>query len=887
MENYYNIGAVTRFWAQSQIQLYEAFAERDIIKFRGALKHGANPLVKPPEQELCVLLQALKTPGCSAFVEACMRCSHKPTNLTDFYKKAINYACDLEDTEILFALYSSSDVKSRRKYFNLFALKSLAKKLNNQNAPDIQKRIRTVLLWGISENVPDHKEMTALDYVLENKHLNEDIKREIVKMFLSQCNIDIDTFRGGQLRRILENKYSDLILPRRISIFQSLMNRLIAGNMDVFKQQYNDNVQNINDNEKLQLLLESIKEEAHKAFDIILSKGVKYNEKANFSSTRLTGKSVQYNTLPQLFKMPALNFTPFQFACNAGNAYALEKLLQIPDIEIETNSLQQFIQLMIHRVKSSVALYQNYWDCFELLLDSPKIDINSVDQHKRTALHYAIEYQKDELIKALLRKGAYINVGKGEHELPLNSLMPSLLEEHLDDCISSNNLNMGEKEYEIKISFKNFITSQQKSEKKLKEVLTPIKCMAKSKEHCYLLQHPVISSILYLKWQKVSQIFYINLLLSLFYIASIITYIILNFQGYKHEMVLKITYICCWLGITYLIFRECVQFIVAPWKYVKKSLTNYLEILLIIFSILICYYNNRDLEVACILLLAFELLSLVGSLPIASISTHMLMLKAVCRSFAKSFIFYSIFLFTFTLCFYIKSEEHDQNQTVDPEDEFNRFSNPFLAFFKTIVMFIGEIDASNLNLNSSYSWLLFLSFIFFMTIILFNLLNGLAVSDTQAIRNQAELNGVICRIQLLSSFESVVLKRTKYLATLLKQQPFRFICKLSSHFVPDYATDIEVIFLPNDKNKICYSTAKTVKNLKMPDKDHNTTVILMENSEKLDSGGPKKSSATIDEHTSVEALKILKKKYAQHEKYPLHIMNEKLNILLQKFSLQN
>ncbi|XP_037818551.1 transient receptor potential cation channel protein painless-like [Lucilia sericata] len=831
MENYFNITDVTSFWAHSQVQLHEAFINRDIFKFRSALKQGANPLATiPTEQDVCVLFKALQTSGCSLFVEACMRCSHKPTNLNDFYKKAIHFACASEDCELLLTLYRSSDVKIRRKYFTLFALTSLAWN------------------WGISQNVPDQEEMTPLHYVVINNNLNEDIRRKIVKMFLSQSNIDIDTFRGGELRRILERKYPDVLMPMKITTVQSLKNRLIAGNLDLFVQQYTNNLNNINENEKWELLLESIIREAHKAFVVILSSGVNYNKEADFSNAHIhsnTGNS----SLSEHYEIPMTNFTAFQVACKSGNTYALEKLLQMPDIRIDDNTLQQFIPLMIYHVKFSVSLYQNYWDCFQLLLDSGKIDINSIDQHKRTALHYAIEYQKDELIKILLKKGAYINVGKGEHELPLNSLQPSLLEQHLDDCITSNNLNLGEKAYEIKISFKNFITSQQRCEKKLKEVLTPIQCMVKSKEHCYLLQHPVISSILHLKWQKVSQIFYINFLLSLFFIASIIAYIVLNFSETKHGTALNISYICSCLGITYLLLRECLQFILAPCKYLK-SFTNYLEILLIIFSILICYYKNRDLEVACILLLAFELLSLVGSLPIDSISTHMLMLKTVSKSFAKCFLFYSIFLFTFTLCFYIKSDEASKEKK-----SVNRFSDPLLAFFKTIVMFIGEIDAEDLNLNSGFNCLLFLSFIFFMTIILFNLLNGLAVSDTQAIRNQAELNGVICRSNLLSGLENVYIKWSEFICCMYN--PF--------DFVPNYTTDIEVIFRPNDKNKII--SHKTISS-----SFHNWFHYLSNR------------CPTMDKHTSVRALAILKRKSAKNEKV---IRDEKLNLILKKLSFKN
>lgn len=121
------------------------------------------------------------------------------------------------------------------------------------------------------------------------------------------------------------------------------------------------------------------------------------------------------------------------------------------------------------------------------------------------------------------------------------------------------------------------------------------------------------------------------------------------------------------------------------------------------------------------------------------------MLDAVFRSFLKSFLLYSIFVITFTLCFYIMFGKPEINAAKeddvatpsaakdDDEDdgEFSQFKSPLGALAKTIVMLTGEFDAGDLKFDTFCSYLLFLLFVFTMTIVLFNLLNGLAVSDTQ------------------------------------------------------------------------------------------------------------------------------------------------------------
>ena len=54
-------------------------------------------------------------------------------------------------------------------------------------------------------------------------------------------------------------------------------------------------------------------------------------------------------------------------------------------------------------------------------------------------------------------------------------------------------------------------------------------------------------------------------------------------------------------------------------------------------------------------------------------------------------------------------------------------------------MFTGELEFGNLPLNSPFSYVFFLLFLFLIVVVLMNLLNGLAVSDTGIIRDKAEI----------------------------------------------------------------------------------------------------------------------------------------------------
>ena len=61
-----------------------------------------------------------------------------------------------------------------------------------------------------------------------------------------------------------------------------------------------------------------------------------------------------------------------------------------------------------------------------------------------------------------------------------------------------------------------------------------------------------------------------------------------------------------------------------------------------------------------------------------------------------------------------------------------------------IIMFVGELEFSDIPINhESYlaplAYVYFLTFVFLIVVVLMNLLNGLAVSDTGIIREKAEI----------------------------------------------------------------------------------------------------------------------------------------------------
>ena len=72
-------------------------------------------------------------------------------------------------------------------------------------------------------------------------------------------------------------------------------------------------------------------------------------------------------------------------------------------------------------------------------------------------------------------------------------------------------------------------------------------------------------------------------------------------------------------------------------------------------------------------------------------------------------------------------------------------------------MFVGELEFSNIPFQSPFSYVFFLLFLFLIVVVLMNLLNGLAVSDTGLIREEAEIHAHVCRVEVIAQVEATLL----------------------------------------------------------------------------------------------------------------------------------
>ncbi len=489
--------------------------------------------------------------------------------------------------------------------------------------------------------------------------------------------------------------------------------------------------------------------------------------------------------------------TPLKAACIFGRSETLKILLQRPELDLKNAG--SFVSIV---VKNYDYKHTDHKGCLDELLKNKKIDINEHDSIGFSALHYALSRNNEDAVLKLLESGAVIEVENKYHKIALSDANPKILEKHFNNCITTNG-NYFDDNFEIHFDYTNFIPIHRNSESESSNVgeshancpdeMATIESIAESNELRQLACHPLITSFLFLKWNRLAYIFYINFILCSLFAVSYISYILTyytdviasnslqcnnatnpnqtesNIDHKTHQMASSFLRLATIILTVCLSLRELFQLAFAPKTYLK-SVENYLELMLIAFVaiILILFNSNptcerlllndwaRTIAAISILLVAYEIFHLAGSLPCWSCPIHYVMLRTVTKTFLRSLLLYAIILIAFALAFLALL--YDPSPSDSSEDETFKFSNVKSSLFKTLVMSIGEFEAGSIGFDRNpSSYFFFVAFMFIVATVLFNLLNGLAVSDTQVIKSEAELIHNIRRCQVLARYERALL----------------------------------------------------------------------------------------------------------------------------------
>jgi len=299
-------------------------------------------------------------------------------------------------------------------------------------------------------------------------------------------------------------------------------------------------------------------------------------------------------------------------------------------------------------------------------------------------------------------------------------------------------------------------------------------------DHKELLKHPMLMAILMQKWRTIKHIYFVWMFIKFLFLFFLLTIAITEGQTLKDQRQLVTKNLTVKemisnretsdLSLTYLVpFTVLLVFMITveifqlgvSFTWWRKEMKNWFQLVILALSTLLAYdlFNKDkktaelDLHILGMLLpmVFYEFLHESGYHPLAA--KYILLLDKVFKTFFSYGIIYVGLVITPAISFFLIADPNvDQADSVYPT-EFSKL----LA--KTFVMFVGEVELFDVSKSSeTFKWLeiiFFLMFIFFLAVVLMNLLNALAIVDTRELLEDAEMETLYSLLETVSFWENL------------------------------------------------------------------------------------------------------------------------------------
>ncbi|CAF4840754.1 unnamed protein product [Pieris macdunnoughi] len=449
-------------------------------------------------------------------------------------------------------------------------------------------------------------------------------------------------------------------------------------------------------------------------------------------------------------------------------------------------------------------------ECVEVLLRDGNADPNAEDYDKRTPLHAAISKSERscDIIELLVSWGAQVNIKdeygyspihlaaiegltscvetliilgadvtskskKGHTALSVivrkTPKSVAILRHNLDSGITLSTSTEANEEVQIEFDFGKLLKYSYPRE------ITYLNSLIDEGQKD-ILQHPLCLAFLFMKWKKIRKFYLARLIFSFLFVVFLSIYVLTAVVKTCHGKYAKkydVPNELCqrqsllgdilednpielerWVLLAITIF-EIVRKLtgITGYSSIYQYFTTFENLLewFVLLSVFLLYDIEHDygwqnhVEGYAVLGAWTNLMLMMGQLPM--FGDYVAMYQKVLTEFLKLLLAYICLLLGFAICFLV----------VFPNEEM--FSNPLMGFISTLSMMVGELNL-NILINDPFledpplifelsSQFIFILFLMFVTIILMNLLVGIAVHDIQGLRKTAGLSKLVRQTKLI------------------------------------------------------------------------------------------------------------------------------------------
>lgn len=422
---------------------------------------------------------------------------------------------------------------------------------------------------------------------------------------------------------------------------------------------------------------------------------------------------------------------------------------------------------------SAIVKVSRSFECARLLVNLGAC-VNQQDSFGYTPLHLAALNEFSACLMLLLNNGGDVTIRTNGGISVLNFITrktPDVIPKYIakfDNSIKINDHEIGDVDCELKLDFRILVPTMGHHETEL--LLNFIEV-----GHREVLKHPLCETFLFLKWRRIRKYFLFSLFYHSLFVVFFTFYVIGVFlkncpakrTGLTFCAVATYIKIFGYLLLCFnfmLLGKELFQIFHSWFTYIKQW-ENWLQWLIII-SVFLCVQPNDSMSnirvnvanwqhhVAAIgIFLAWlELMMIVGRFPIFGL--YIQMFTTVSVNFVKFVVAYFCLLMAFALSFGVLFTNYKS------------FNDLKWVIIKVLVMMSGELEYEDIFYDETapimYNWtaqFMFLAYVMLVTVILANLMVGLAVSDIQGLQQSAGLDRLVRQAELVAHLESMLFSR--------------------------------------------------------------------------------------------------------------------------------
>ncbi|XP_058117710.1 transient receptor potential cation channel protein painless-like [Anopheles ziemanni] len=368
-----------------------------------------------------------------------------------------------------------------------------------------------------------------------------------------------------------------------------------------------------------------------------------------------------------------------------------------------------------------------HYRCVKAILKNRLMELDRADVIGNTALHYAVRYNLSNVQKMLLKSGAYVGVVNKFDELPIAEMDPTTLEDHLDSCVTCEQVIIGDRQYEINVDVKNFVPPIHKV-----TGTSNVHASENDEMRCCM----------------------VNAFLFVLFVCIFFHDVLILVGNRKMVKFRKSLQTVC---------HVCFNFILLCAPVAFPSCLRY-----------------RWIPAFIILWRATQWTALLGTLSILSWSISLVMFKTVAKNILKFLALYFVLIVAFALGFNILCSPMGSNVSVaeplarnvslnltenrnfsvdtielaDTDEDSNNLLTISSALLSVSLMIMGNVETDDIQPNQHVGrYIFFTVFLFAMPLVLFILMNALAVTDTTSILEEAELISIAKTASVIHKYE--------------------------------------------------------------------------------------------------------------------------------------